>query len=131
MEIGSLCVKTAGRDAGKKCVVVDILEKNFVLVDGEARRRKCNILHLEPLGQKLGIKAKASHDEIVKQFKGIGIELVEPKKKEKTARPKKVRKVKEKKEAPKAAAKKAEKPKAEKKLAAPAAAKPQKKEAAK
>jgi len=43
---GRICVKTAGRDAGLKCVIVDVLDDKFVLIDGETRRRKCNILHL-------------------------------------------------------------------------------------
>ncbi|RLG55185.1 MAG: 50S ribosomal protein L14e, partial [Candidatus Hydrothermarchaeota archaeon] len=49
IEIGRVCVKTAGREAGKRCVIVDIIDKNFVLVDGpEVQRRRCNIKHLEP-----------------------------------------------------------------------------------
>ena len=46
IEIGRLCVKIAGRDAGKKCVVVDVVNDNTVLIDGETRRRNCNIKHL-------------------------------------------------------------------------------------
>ena len=56
MKIGQLCVKIAGRDAGQHCLVVDVLEKNSVLIDGQTRRRKCNILHLEPLVKVLEIK---------------------------------------------------------------------------
>ncbi|MAG08197.1 50S ribosomal protein L14e, partial [Candidatus Woesearchaeota archaeon] len=47
-QIGRLVVKTAGRDAGKKALIVDSLDKSHVLIDGETRRRKCNIAHLEP-----------------------------------------------------------------------------------
>ena len=123
VEVGKLCVKLAGRDAGKKCVVVEVLDKNFVMVDGETRRRKCNIIHLEPLGEKLKIKSKASHDSVVKAFKEIGIEIKESKKKQAAARPKKARK--EKKKPEEALAKKVEKegkkaePKAEKKKESP------------
>src|SRR3989344_3996604 len=56
IEIGRLCLKTAGRDAGMKCVIVDILDDKFVLIDGQTRRRKCNILHLEPLKEVIKIK---------------------------------------------------------------------------
>ena len=56
IEIGRLCIKTAGRDAGLKCIIVDILDDKFVLIDGETRRRKCNILHLEPLKDVVKIK---------------------------------------------------------------------------
>jgi large subunit ribosomal protein L14e len=75
MEIGRLCVKIAGRDAGLKCVVIDLLDKNRVLIDGETRRRKCNAAHLELLDQKLEIGKNASHDEVVAAFKAIGVEI--------------------------------------------------------
>lgn len=38
MEIGRVCIKIAGRDAGMKCVVVEQLDNNFVLIDGQTRR---------------------------------------------------------------------------------------------
>lgn len=119
-EVGRLCVKIAGRDANKKCVVVEVLDENYVLIDGETRRRKCNIIHLEPLDETIKIKEKASAADVIKAFKDIGIELKETKKKESKPRPKKIRKKKEKKaKAPKKKAEKKaepkEKPKAEKK----------------
>ena len=46
IEIGRIVIKTAGRDAGREAVIVDILDDNYVLIDGNVRRRKCNILHL-------------------------------------------------------------------------------------
>ena len=92
MEIGTLCVKTAGRDSRKKCVIIDILEGNFVTIDGETRRRKCNILHLEPLNQILDIKKGASHADVISAFKKIDIELKEKKSKPKTEKPRKLRK---------------------------------------
>ncbi len=70
LDIGSVCVKIAGRDAGKKCVVIDLIGKNFVLVDGETRRRKCNSVHLEPLGIKVKIAKSASHDEVTAAIAG-------------------------------------------------------------
>ena len=94
IEIGRLCLKTAGRDASKKCVVVDIIDNNFVLIDGETRRRKCNIKHLEPLAQVVKIKKNASHDEVAKVLKEIGITVISTEPKEKKERPRKKRKVK-------------------------------------
>jgi len=94
IEVGRLCIKTAGRDAGMKCVVVEILENNMVLIDGQTRRRKCNMLHLEPLDQVIQIKPKASHDEITEEFSKLQIEVKDSKAKETEARPKKVRKKK-------------------------------------
>ncbi|MHA1242872.1 MAG: KOW motif-containing protein, partial [Promethearchaeota archaeon] len=29
-DIGRVCVKTTGREAGRYCVVVDIIDKNYV-----------------------------------------------------------------------------------------------------
>lgn len=83
IEIGRVCVKIAGRDAGLKCVVVEDLGKSLVLIDGQTRRRKCNVAHLEPLAQKLDISKGASHDQVVKAFKAIEVEIVERKSKAK------------------------------------------------
>lgn len=95
IEIGRLCVKIAGRDAGKKALITDILDDKYVLIDGETRRRKCNILHLEPLSQVLKIEKNASHEEVAKALKEIGIEARETKPKQKTERPRKKRKTAE------------------------------------
>jgi large subunit ribosomal protein L14e len=117
-DIGRVCVKLAGRDAGKKCVIVEILENGYVLVDGETRRRKCNILHLEPTKNTVGISSKASHDEVCK---ALDIEVNKGKPKKAAARPKKQRKTVAK---PAPAAKSAANaaPKAPAKKAAPKAA---------
>jgi large subunit ribosomal protein L14e len=95
IEIGRLVVKIAGRDAGKKAVIIAILDDKFVLLDGETRRRKCNILHVEPLDQKADIKKNASHDEVSKALKELGIEARETKPKPKTQKPKAKRKTPE------------------------------------
>jgi large subunit ribosomal protein L14e len=104
IEIGRVCVKIAGRDAGLKCVVVEDLGKNLVLIDGQTRRRKCNVAHLEPIAQKLDISKGASHDQVVKAFKSVEVSIVERKSKAKAP-------------AQKAAAAPAEKPKVAKKPA--------------
>ena len=91
MEIGRVCMKIAGRDAGKKCVIVDVLEGSYVLIDGETRRRKCNIMHLEPLDKVVKIKKNASHDEVSKVLKAEGIETRVTKPKQKKDKPKKLR----------------------------------------
>ena len=95
IEIGRLAVKIAGRDAGLKCVVVDILDDKFVLIDGETRRRKCNILHIEPLKDVLKIKKKASHEDVKKEFEKLGLKIWETKPKQKTQKPLKKRKTPE------------------------------------
>ncbi len=74
-EVGRLCIKLAGRDAGQKCVVVDVLKGKYVLIDGMTRRKKCNTIHLEPLDETLEIKKNAPHEDVVNAFKGLGHEV--------------------------------------------------------
>lgn len=95
IEIGRLCVKIAGRDAGKKALIVDILDDKFVLIDGETRRRKVNILHIEPLNQKIEIKKNAGHEDVAKALKEIGLEARQTKPKPQTQRPRTKRKTPE------------------------------------
>ncbi len=93
-DVGRLCVKIAGRDAGRKCVVVEQLDNTSVLVDGGVRRKKVNVKHLEPLNQVVKLKKGASHEEVKKEFEEIGFLVWETKAKQAAARPKKQKKVK-------------------------------------
>jgi large subunit ribosomal protein L14e len=68
IEPGRVCVKVAGREAGEKCVVLEVLDHNFVVVAGpRVRRRKCNVDHLEPTPHKLELK-DTSPEGIKKAF---------------------------------------------------------------
>ncbi len=87
IEIGRLCIKIAGRDAGMKCVVVDILDRNFVLIDGETRRKRCNILHLEPTPKVVGISKGASQADIASVLLAEGIEARSTKPKQPQKKP--------------------------------------------
>ncbi len=59
IEVGRICVKIAGREAGEKCVIVEIIDDNYVEVVGSTiKNRKCNIKHLEPVDQKIEIKSE-------------------------------------------------------------------------
>ncbi len=73
IEIGRVCIKTSGREAGKVCVIVDILDRNFVLVDGEVKRRRCNIKHLEPTEKKVDIEKGASTEEVKLALDAAGL----------------------------------------------------------
>lgn len=71
ISVGSICVKTRGREAGRKCVVVDIIDENFVLITGPksltgVKRRKANVNHLEVTPLKIDIKRGASDEEVLK-----------------------------------------------------------------
>ena len=79
-EIGRLCLKIAGRDAGKTAIIVDLVDDNTVLIDGNVRRRKCNIRHLEPLNEILKIKKGASTSEAQKIMSAAGIKIEDKKK---------------------------------------------------
>ena len=95
MEIGRVCVKTAGRDAGGYCIILEVLDNKFVLIDGQTRRRKCNLSHLEPTDKSVDIGKDASHEKVVKVLKSLDIEVVEKKieskTKQKTEKPRKRR----------------------------------------
>lgn len=93
-DVGRLCLKIAGRDAGRKCVVVETVDGKFVMVDGNVRRKKINVKHLEPLAQKVGIKDKAGHEEVKKAFEKLGLSVWERKSKQPAERPRKQRKEK-------------------------------------
>ena len=78
IEIGRICVKTRGREAGKKCVIVDIIDDNFVLVTGPkdisgVKRRRVNILHLEPTDKKIEISKGANDEEVKKKLEEGGL----------------------------------------------------------
>lgn len=93
-EIGRLAVKIAGRDAGKTCVIIDKIDERFVLIDGQSRRKKCNVKHLEPLPQILKLRKNASPEEVKAEFQKLGLEKRETKPKPQTAKPRKQRKEK-------------------------------------
>ncbi len=70
IEIGRTCVKTMGGEKGKRCVIVGIVDKSFVLITGPesltgVKRRRTNVNHLELLNEKIQIKRHASDDEVV------------------------------------------------------------------
>ncbi|HUW91177.1 MAG TPA: 50S ribosomal protein L14e [Candidatus Nanopelagicaceae bacterium] len=74
-DIGRVCVKTTGREAGKYCVVVDIVDKNYILIDGlNVRRRRANYKHLEPISETIDIKKGASHTNVEEAIKKAKLE---------------------------------------------------------
>ncbi len=74
MEVGRVCVKLAGHEAGRKCVIVDVIDESHVLVSGPGiKRRRCNIRHLEPLGQKLDVDKGASDEEVKRALESAGL----------------------------------------------------------
>ncbi|TFH26491.1 MAG: 50S ribosomal protein L14e, partial [Promethearchaeota archaeon] len=60
-EVGRVAIKTLGREAGYYCTVVEVIDHNFVLIEGlKVRRRRSNVRHLAPTPEKLDIKKGAN-----------------------------------------------------------------------
>jgi len=79
VEVGRVCVKTHGRESGSKCVVVERIDKNFVLVTGPqkvtgVRRRRANVDHLNPTSKKVDIKAGAADDAVTKALESANLQ---------------------------------------------------------
>lgn len=77
IEIGRLCVKQAGRECCHKCVIIDVMDKSFVLITGPkkltgVKRRRVNINHLMPIEEKIDIKRGASDDEVAQALEEQG-----------------------------------------------------------
>ena len=77
IDVGRICVKIAGRETGKKCVIIDVVNKNFVLVTGPqkvsgVKRRRVNINHVEPTQTKIDIKQGATDEEVTQALTAAG-----------------------------------------------------------
>jgi len=69
MDVGRICVKLTGREVGSRCVIVDVVDKNYVIVTGPlevtgVRRRRVNMSHLQPLDEVIEISRNASDETI-------------------------------------------------------------------
>ena len=74
LDVGTVCMKVAGREGGAVCCVVKPVDKTFVMITGPKlvtgiKRRRCNIEHLEPVGIKMDIKEDATDEEIIEAYK--------------------------------------------------------------
>jgi len=79
IEVGRICVKILGKEAGRKCVIVDIIDENFVLITGPktltgVKRRRANIDHIEPLDKRIEISKGASDEEVLNAIRNSGLE---------------------------------------------------------
>jgi len=74
IDVGRICIKLTGREAGRKCVIVDTVDKSFVLITGPknvsgVKRRRVNVTHIEPLQDKVDLKRGASDEEVSEVLK--------------------------------------------------------------
>jgi large subunit ribosomal protein L14e len=77
IEKGRICLKTAGREAGKYCVVLEQPREGFVTIAGPkavtgVKRRKCSIFHIEPTEHMLETGG-ATDMELESGWKGSGL----------------------------------------------------------
>ncbi|XES77461.1 MAG: 50S ribosomal protein L14e [Candidatus Bathyarchaeia archaeon] len=77
VEVGRICMKSAGREIGKKCVIIDVMDKSFVLVTGPkavtgVKRKRANINHIVALEDKLDLKRGASDEEVTQTLTAAG-----------------------------------------------------------
>jgi ribosomal protein L14E/L6E/L27E len=88
LEVGRVCIKKYGRDAGKRAVVTKILDGGFVdiVTSARPRDRRCNPRHLEFLNEMVDVKDKALLN------KALELEEKEPVERMKREAPKKAQK---------------------------------------
>lgn len=77
IEKGRVCLKTAGREAGKYCVVLEQPREGFVTIAGPkaitgVKRRKCSIFHIEPTENMLDVGG-ATDMELESGWKSSGL----------------------------------------------------------
>jgi large subunit ribosomal protein L14e len=78
VDIGRVCKKLTGREAGRYCVIIDSVDDTFIMVTGPrsvtgVKRRKCNILHIEPTNDKLEISKGASDETVATALDKSGL----------------------------------------------------------
>lgn len=74
IDVGRICLKLNGREAGKRCIIVDIVDRNYVIITGPQsltgiRRRRVNMNHIKPLDEMVDISRNASDEEIIRKLK--------------------------------------------------------------
>ena len=66
MDIGRVCLKVQGRESGQRCVVIDVIDRNYVIVTGPSvKRRRVNMNHIMPLAETVSIPRNASDEEVI------------------------------------------------------------------
>ncbi len=66
MDIGRVCLKTKGREQGERCVVLEVIDRNFVIVVGpNVKRRRVNMNHIRPLDEAVTLQRNASDEDAI------------------------------------------------------------------
>ena len=70
-DVGRVCVKLRGREKGSECVVVDVIDRNYVVIAGpDVKRRRVNMHHLRPLDRAVDVGRDASDEEVATALGG-------------------------------------------------------------
>jgi large subunit ribosomal protein L14e len=77
IEVGRICLKLAGRESGKKCIIIEVIDKGFVMITGPkkvtgVKRRRASTNHIAPLKDKIGIKRGSSDEEVTQALTTAG-----------------------------------------------------------
>lgn len=78
--IGRIVTKIMGREAGRKAVVTQLLDKNFVEISGPyeisgIKRRRVNIDHIEPTSYSLDLNLDNNSDEAISELLNSNAEI--------------------------------------------------------
>lgn len=78
--IGRIVTKIMGREAGRKAVVTQLLDKNFVEISGPyeisgIKRRRVNIDHIEPTSYSLELNLDNNSDEAISELLNSNAEI--------------------------------------------------------
>ena len=66
MDIGRVCLKVKGREQGERCVVLDVIDRNYVIVVGpNVKRRRVNMNHIRPLDEAVPLQKNATDEEAI------------------------------------------------------------------
>jgi large subunit ribosomal protein L14e len=73
ISVGRIVTKIMGREAGRRAVVTDIIDRNFVEITGPVeltgvKRRRVNINHVEPSEHEIDISRDDNSDEKIMKF---------------------------------------------------------------
>lgn len=91
IEPGRVCLITKGTDAGKRAVIKEVVDKNFVVIVGEnVKERRSNIKHLDITSEKVQTIPKGK--EVKKKEEKPKKEKKKPKEEKKNKETKKAKK---------------------------------------
>src|SRR3989344_523850 len=75
VKIGDVVMKIAGRDAGRVGIVTEDLGKGFFMVDGDTRKKKVNVKHIEFLGKEGRVGKGSTREELRKEINNLGFKV--------------------------------------------------------